>query len=344
MTRTDSGTVFASHGRRPGRPVRGRMPIPLLLCLVAALGGCGRDEGSEPEEGPIKTVLLPTVPPKAGSGAPKATTKTGPQPTPPIVAEAPAAAAKPTAAHAAEPTAAPPTAARAAVAAPPTPTSAAAPTMTRGVVGSGVDLLAGPSADARVRGTFEGRTTVEVLREENGYSYVRTPIVDGGSVEGWVASASVKPVAKPAAGPDAATAKAPKEGGPPKGAAPPAKPMASPAKAAAKGNGPDDILLQPIAGTEKKRAATPFTHKKHYADYSVKCADCHHPVKALGGAEPPQTTCSEAGCHMASQCNNQAVPKKNAACPNFEDAYHTNCIDCHKKQGGPAKCAECHTG
>jgi hypothetical protein len=149
-------------------------------------------------------------------------------------------------------------------------------------------------------------------------------------------------VAKP---PKAPETKAPEKGGTPAEKPPAGKPAALPAKPMKAGDkGPDDILLKPIAGTEKKRPATPFTHKKHYDDYSVKCADCHHPVKALGGKPPTKMTCTDAGCHEATKCDGADVPKKNKACPAFEDAYHTNCIECHKQQGGPTKCAECHTG
>jgi hypothetical protein len=171
----------------------------------------------------------------------------------------------------------------------------------------------------------------------------------------------VKPARAPVAAPKAAAPKpaaggAPKAGGAPQkapaaktgGAAAPAKP-AAPKPAAGGGGapaskGPANILIQPMAGTAKKQPATPFTHKAHYDDYSIDCVTCHHKVKALGGVAPKTYTCNAAGCHTADQCNNATVPKKNAACPFFEDAYHIQCIGCHKKDGGPTKCKECHTG
>jgi hypothetical protein len=157
-----------------------------------------------------------------------------------------------------------------------------------------------------------------------------------------VLSASLRPAGAPGAvvqAPKAAAAApAGKPAAAPKGAPPPVK------AARAGDKGPDDILLKPIAGTAAKRPPTPFTHKKHYDDYGVKCAECHHLVKALGSKEPPQKTCTEAGCHTADQCNRQVVPAKNKACPFFEDAFHLNCIECHRSQKGPTKCAECHAG
>src|SRR5207237_8408298 len=123
------------------------------------------------------------------------------------------------------------------------------------------------------------------------------------------------------------TKAAPAEG---KAAAPPptggAKPAAAAAPAKAAGDkGPDSIVLVALAGMEAKKPGTPFTHKKHYDDYSVKCEACHHAVKAKGGAVPASRTCSDAGCHQATQCNGQVVGAKNKACPFFVDAYHFNC-------------------
>jgi hypothetical protein len=173
-------------------------------------------------------------------------------------------------------------------------------------------------------------------------------VLPTGSVEGWLACSSVKPagekpatVAKAAAAPAKGKAAAPAAGGAGAGA-PPAKAPA-PAKAAG-GNGPDNIPLKAIAGMEMKRPEVPFTHQKHWSDYGVKCEECHHAVKAKGGAVPATKTCTDAGCHQATQCNGQTVAAKNKACPFFEDAFHFNCIECHRAQSGPTKCAECHSG
>jgi hypothetical protein len=187
---------------------------------------------------------------------------------------------------------------------------------------------------------------VEALETQEGFTRVRAPVIGGGFVEGWVSASSVRSpeeeaavVAKKPAAPSAAKPAAPKA------PAAPGKAPAAPKAAAKKAgdNGPDNILLVPIVGTAKKRPATPFTHKVHWDDYSIACESCHHPVKAKGG-DVGSYSCSASGCHTANECNGQTVGKKNKACPNFEDAYHIQCIDCHKKDGGPTKCAECHTG
>ncbi|MEA2624320.1 MAG: hypothetical protein QOD06_365 [Candidatus Binatota bacterium] len=359
-----------------------RTLLAALLTFAVALPACTREEGHEEQSSRriVEAKRLPTPrsgvtladvestkampahtpgdePPPTGAAIGPVT---GAAPEPPTMAP-PAMAASPAAPKAAAPEVAAAPTAMPKTSAPPPPPPAAPFEPRPGVVFAGVDLLTGPSADARVRGTFEGRTDIEVVAEQNGYARVRAPVIDGGFVEGWVplsslgepqmakasrmaAPAGKAPSGKPPAG-KAPAAKLPagKAAPPAKGVAP-AAPAAPKAAARAAGDkGPKDILLQPIAGTEKKRPATPFTHKAHYDDYSVKCETCHHPVKARGG-KVDDHTCSSAGCHAATQCDNKVVPKKNKACPFFEDAYHINCIECHKKDGGPTKCAECHTG
>jgi hypothetical protein len=211
------------------------------------------------------------------------------------------------------------------------------------VVVKGTDLWDGPSPDSKVLGTFEGKTDVDVLETRGQWTRVRAPVIGGTSVEGWVMSAAVNAPGEPAAVAKAAPVKGKAAApAPPAAGAKPAAP-AAPAKAAA-GKGPESIVLVALAGMEAKKPGTPFTHKKHYDDYSVKCEACHHAVKAKGGAVPASRTCTDAGCHQANQCNGQVVAAKNKDCPFFVDAYHFNCIECHRAQSGPTKCGECHTG
>jgi hypothetical protein len=311
----------------------------LTFTLAFALCTCNREEPGE-QESPIAVVKLPT---------PKTTVRAGDHlrtaepmsahtatPLPLSPTKAPAAQEAP---------AAVPTAALAAPAAAVSEaqTTSASPVARTGVIGKGTDLLDGASPDSKVLGTFEGRTEVDVLEARGQWTRVRAPVIGGTTVEGWVASAAVKaagekPPAVAMAAPAKAKAAAP---APPAGGAKAAAP-AAPAKAA--GKGPDNIVLAALAGMEGKKPGTPFTHKKHYEDYSVKCEECHHAVKAKGGAVPATKTCTEAGCHQSTQCNGQTVAAKNKACPFFEDAFHFNCIECHRAQSGPTKCGECHTG
>lgn len=77
-----------------------------------------------------------------------------------------------------------------------------------------------------------------------------------------------------------------------------------------------------------------FTHKKHIENYKVDCKVCHH--KDANPAEKAQ---------KCTTCHDIAEAKDNA--PKAMDAYHKNCIDCHKKENeagkaAPTKCNECH--
>jgi hypothetical protein len=87
----------------------------------------------------------------------------------------------------------------------------------------------------------------------------------------------------------------------------------------------------------------PFAHKRHYDAHDVACATCHHAVKAQGNVEPATRRCTTAGCHTADSCNDKVVSKGNEPCPLFEDAFHADCIGCHRQKDGPVRCRECHT-
>ena len=64
-----------------------------------------------------------------------------------------------------------------------------------------------------------------------------------------------------------------------------------------------------------------FSHKLHAE--AAACKDCHHM------AESPVQKCKS--CHTAD------------AKLNSKDAYHKNCIDCHKEKAkGPTGCMDCH--
>ena len=66
--------------------------------------------------------------------------------------------------------------------------------------------------------------------------------------------------------------------------------------------------------------AVTFNHKLH--SEAATCKDCHH----MG-----EVTQKCSSCHTAE------------ASMNSKDAYHKNCIDCHKeKEQGPTGCMECH--
>ena len=75
-----------------------------------------------------------------------------------------------------------------------------------------------------------------------------------------------------------------------------------------------------------------FDHKTHTAEsgYGISCTDCHHNLEE--GETKPEA-CGE--CHEPESQDEDT--------PSRSDAFHSQCIDCHKEAGaGPEKCASCH--
>jgi hypothetical protein len=82
-----------------------------------------------------------------------------------------------------------------------------------------------------------------------------------------------------------------------------------------------------------KMAPVAFSHPTHVDKAKVDCAVCHHKDK---DPKEPQACVP---CHAIKD------PKDNA--PTAKEAFHKNCITCHKEvltKGTPAptKCNECH--
>ncbi len=75
-----------------------------------------------------------------------------------------------------------------------------------------------------------------------------------------------------------------------------------------------------------------FDHNTHTVEsgYGISCSDCHHNLEE--GETDPQA-CGE--CHEPESQDEDVLSRA--------DAFHTQCIDCHKEGGaGPEKCASCH--
>lgn len=79
--------------------------------------------------------------------------------------------------------------------------------------------------------------------------------------------------------------------------------------------GPDEIKMP------AKMGEVTFPHADHQKIVS-DCTECHH--KGLDEAK-----CSS--CHGADP-----------AAPKAKDAFHKQCKGCHKDQGGPTGCKDCH--
>jgi hypothetical protein len=76
-----------------------------------------------------------------------------------------------------------------------------------------------------------------------------------------------------------------------------------------------------------------FDHGGHHSasGYALACGECHH---TLAPDEYDQAgSCTE--CHALEEGDEQM--------PNRADAFHQQCIGCHREYGaGPMDCAECH--
>lgn len=110
----------------------------------------------------------------------------------------------------------------------------------------------------------------------------------------------------------------------------------------------DDLVIKAPEGMKVKdkggkpgklQKEVPFPHSKHA---TVDCKQCHH---TWDGAAAMQG-CTDAGCHDSLEFRS----KENAKDVKLvENAYHGQCIDCHKalkkdkKPTGPTACGKCHT-
>jgi hypothetical protein len=107
---------------------------------------------------------------------------------------------------------------------------------------------------------------------------------------------------------------------------------AGPGKAA-----PDIVTIDTC---KVKKSAVVMNHKLH-VDKKIACTDCHHTNKDLkAGVDQEVKKCS--ACHLKPEkpetlnCTDMGLKK---------NAFHVNCIDCHKKDAAkkaPTKCDDCH--
>lgn len=118
----------------------------------------------------------------------------------------------------------------------------------------------------------------------------------------------------------------------------------------------DDLVIPSV---DEKWGEVRFTHQQHlpYSD----CTYCHHTNKGLtlenfkAGKSERIPFCAE--CHLREEGNPKTVRSADGLELWSKEAYHINCIDCHKgeitrvpKDGGkvltlgkgPTKCSECH--
>ena len=114
-----------------------------------------------------------------------------------------------------------------------------------------------------------------------------------------------------------------------------------------------NITLAPPEGVDAKRAPVEFPHSLHF-DYS--CKKCHH--EWTGDTE--DLSCMASGCHDSS--TSLLKTDKDEAYRYYKNAYHNQCIVCHKEikeanekiemskkqisgnlpETGPTGCVGCH--
>jgi hypothetical protein len=118
--------------------------------------------------------------------------------------------------------------------------------------------------------------------------------------------------------------------------------------------------IEPPEGVTARRPSVDFPHSQHF-DFS--CKTCHHKWDFEG----PIVGCTTSGCHDAVE------PVKKTEMPTgdplmatryYKDAYHQQCLECHKeirkqnllaekklrisdadtqiKKAGPLSCKQCH--
>lgn len=76
-----------------------------------------------------------------------------------------------------------------------------------------------------------------------------------------------------------------------------------------------------IKAIQDKQPAVTFPHDTHMTALKGKCTDCH--ITASGGAIKPKMLDAKDKGKM-------------------DNAYHTQCLECHKKVKGPTTCTACH--
>ena len=94
-----------------------------------------------------------------------------------------------------------------------------------------------------------------------------------------------------------------------------------------------------------------FDHKTHTdsSGYGISCYDCHHHP---ADDESALRACGD--CHFHSDKVEDGRPQACMEChepdeledidlTNKTDAFHSQCIDCHKEfEAGPEECSSCH--
>jgi len=116
------------------------------------------------------------------------------------------------------------------------------------------------------------------------------------------------------------------------------------------GDVPDVITMKnEKAFPQHRMGIVEFDHKTHADEYDLSCGDCHHdengkPLEDLAHGDPVQS-CFECHDKKGRPRRDQSMSPeewKAEQLKYYYGAIHENCMGCHKEQGGPTRCTECH--
>ncbi len=114
----------------------------------------------------------------------------------------------------------------------------------------------------------------------------------------------------------------------------------------------DKFTIKSALWPNPTKTMVEFTHKKHAEEYKIACTDCHHVYKDgknVWNPGDPVQKCGECHNEPTIQGEKKLPPEQKKL--NLKLAFHSNCIDCHKKfkkekpdTTAPVTCAGCHPG
>lgn len=99
-----------------------------------------------------------------------------------------------------------------------------------------------------------------------------------------------------------------------------------------------DIKLEHTDTFKKpKRGPVMFSHKAHHEDYTIKCAACHHDYD-----EGENQWKEGDDVNACTDCHTEPY-KTVGKMLSLHQAFHRNCVKCHKAtDSAPKACADCH--
>jgi hypothetical protein len=114
--------------------------------------------------------------------------------------------------------------------------------------------------------------------------------------------------------------------------------------------GADEIQIKAGLWATPTKSPVLLTHKKHYDEYKIACAECHHVFKDgknVWKEGDPVERCEKCHTEPTIEKEKQLPPEQQKL--NLKLAFHNNCVTCHQKNKkdnpqskAPVACAACH--